>query len=50
MAEVSGTCDPRFALARDALAQQLEGDELGATIVVDVGGDRRVVDIWPPPG
>ncbi len=45
MAEVSGTCDARFAPVRDALAEQLERDELGASIVLDVDGET-VVDIW----
>ena len=46
MAEVQGTCDPTFEAVRGALAEQLEsGNELGASIVVDVDG-RTVVDIW----
>jgi CubicO group peptidase (beta-lactamase class C family) len=45
MAEVSGTCDARFAPVRDALAEQLEHDELGASIVLDIDGET-VVDIW----
>ncbi len=45
MTEVSGTCDARFAPVRDALAQQLERDELGASIVLDIDG-QTVVDIW----
>jgi CubicO group peptidase (beta-lactamase class C family) len=45
MAEVSGTCDARFAPVRDALAEQLEKDELGASIVLDIDGET-VVDIW----
>ena len=45
MAEVSGTCDARFAPVRDALAEQLEKDELGASIVLDIDG-HTVVDIW----
>ncbi len=45
MAEVSGTCDERFAPVRDALAEQLERDELGASIVLDIDGET-VVDIW----
>ncbi|MFZ1995460.1 MAG: serine hydrolase domain-containing protein [Solirubrobacteraceae bacterium] len=45
MAEVSGTCDARFAPVRDALAEQLERDELGASIVLDIDG-HTVVDIW----
>jgi Beta-lactamase len=45
MADVSGTWDARFELVRDTLAQQLELDELGASIVVDIDG-RVVVDVW----
>jgi CubicO group peptidase (beta-lactamase class C family) len=46
VAEVQGTCDPTFEAVRGALAEQLEsGNELGASIVVDVDG-RTVVDIW----
>jgi CubicO group peptidase (beta-lactamase class C family) len=43
---VHGSCDPRFAPARDALAEMLHaGDELGASLLVNVGG-TDVVDIW----
>jgi CubicO group peptidase (beta-lactamase class C family) len=45
MAEVHGTCDDRFAGVRDALATQLDGEELGASIAVDVDGET-VVDLW----
>jgi CubicO group peptidase (beta-lactamase class C family) len=45
MAEVQGSCDDRFAGVGDALAQQLDGDELGASIAVDLDGET-VVDIW----
>ena len=45
MAEVHGSCDERFAGVRDALAQQLDGEELGASIAVDLDGET-VVDIW----
>jgi CubicO group peptidase (beta-lactamase class C family) len=45
MAEVHGTVDDRFAGVRDALAAQLDGEELGASIAVDVDGET-VVDIW----
>jgi hypothetical protein len=45
-AEVSGTCDSRFAPLRDALAEQLAGgNELGASIAVD-GDGETLVDIW----
>jgi CubicO group peptidase (beta-lactamase class C family) len=45
LAEVHGSCDDRFAGVREALAQQLEGDELGASIAVDLDGEA-VVDLW----
>jgi CubicO group peptidase (beta-lactamase class C family) len=45
VAEVHGSCDDRFAGVREELARQLEGDELGASIAVDVDGEV-VVDVW----
>src|SRR3954452_24087559 len=45
VAEVHGSCDDRFSGVRDALAQQLDGEELGASIAVDLDGET-VVDIW----
>ena len=46
MAEVHGTADARLEPVREALAEQLEhGEELGASIVVDVGGET-LLDIW----
>ena len=45
MAEVQGSCDDRFAAVREALAEQLDGEELGASIAVDLDGET-VVDIW----
>ena len=45
MAEVHGTFDDRFRGVRDAFAAQLEGDELGGSIAVDVDGET-VVDVW----
>jgi CubicO group peptidase (beta-lactamase class C family) len=45
MAEVHGTFDDRFSGVRDALAAQLDAEELGASIAVDVDGET-VVDIW----
>ncbi|MCW2581029.1 MAG: beta-lactamase, partial [Blastococcus sp.] len=45
MAEVHGSCDERFAGVREALAQQLDGDELGASVAVDLDGET-VVDLW----
>jgi CubicO group peptidase (beta-lactamase class C family) len=45
MAEVHGSCDERFTGVRDALAQQLDGDELGASVAVDLDGET-VVDLW----
>ena len=45
MAEVHGSCDDRFSEVREALARQLDGDELGASIAVDLDG-QTVVDLW----
>ncbi|GAB3320850.1 EstA family serine hydrolase [Geodermatophilus aquaeductus] len=45
MAEVEGSCDERFTGVREALAEQLDRDELGASIAVDVDGEV-VVDVW----
>jgi CubicO group peptidase (beta-lactamase class C family) len=46
MVDAHGSCDARFEPVRGALAEHLEsGNELGASIVVDVDG-RTVVDIW----
>jgi CubicO group peptidase (beta-lactamase class C family) len=46
MVLLSGRCDARFALVRDALTARLDaGDELGASLVVDIDGDT-VVDLW----
>ena len=41
MAEVHGTADAKLAGIRDVLAERLEADELGASIVVDVDGEQR---------
>ncbi len=46
MAEIHGTCGGRFEAVRGALARNLDsGEELGASIVVDIDGDV-VVDMW----
>ncbi|WP_029430572.1 EstA family serine hydrolase [Blastococcus sp. URHD0036] len=45
MAEVQGTCDDRFSGVREALERQLDGDELGASVAVDLDGET-VVDLW----
>jgi CubicO group peptidase (beta-lactamase class C family) len=45
MAEVHGSCDERFTGVRDVLARQLDGEELGASVAVDLDGET-VVDIW----
>ena len=45
MAEVHGRCDDRFEGVRTALAQHLDGDELGASVAVDLDGET-VVDLW----
>src|SRR5215467_10642235 len=44
--EVQGSCSERFEPVRAAFAENLSsGDELGASIVIDVDG-QTVVDIW----
>ena len=45
MAEVHGSCDERFGAVREALGRNLDADELGASIAVDLDGET-VVDIW----
>ncbi|MFD2093813.1 serine hydrolase domain-containing protein [Blastococcus deserti] len=45
MAEVHGSCDDRFSAVRQALERHLDGDELGASIAVDLDG-KTVVDLW----
>ena len=43
---VEGHCDARFALVKSELEKQLaSGDELGASIVINIDG-TNVVDIW----
>jgi CubicO group peptidase (beta-lactamase class C family) len=44
MADVQGSCDPRFEGVRTALAEQLDREELGASIAVDLDGET-VVDV-----
>jgi CubicO group peptidase (beta-lactamase class C family) len=44
--DVNGHCDSGFDAVGDALADELaKGEELGASIAVDIGGEL-VVDIW----
>jgi CubicO group peptidase (beta-lactamase class C family) len=46
MAELQGTCDERFAAVRALVQDNVDaGEELGASLVVDVDGER-VVDLW----
>ena len=46
MADIHGRCEGRFEAVRSALAGNLDsGEELGASIVVDIDG-VMVVDIW----
>jgi CubicO group peptidase (beta-lactamase class C family) len=45
MAEVHGSCDDRFSGVRAVLARNLDADELGASIAVDLDGET-VVDLW----
>lgn len=44
--DVIGHCDARFDQVRAALAENIaSGEEVGACIAIDIGGDR-VVDLW----
>ena len=46
MAEIHGTCEPRFESVRTTLAGQLDrGEDVGASVAVLVHGEP-VVDIW----
>ncbi|HZZ45843.1 MAG TPA: serine hydrolase domain-containing protein [Pseudonocardia sp.] len=46
MSGLHGVCDDRFAAVGAALERNLNsGEELGASLVVDIDGDR-VVDLW----
>ncbi|TFV72995.1 class A beta-lactamase-related serine hydrolase [Blastococcus sp. CT_GayMR19] len=45
MSQVHGSCDDRFTAVRDALARNLDGEELGASVAVDLDGET-VVDLW----
>jgi CubicO group peptidase (beta-lactamase class C family) len=46
MTDLTGTCEQRFEAVRAALARNLgSGEELGASLVVDLDGDI-VVDLW----
>jgi CubicO group peptidase (beta-lactamase class C family) len=46
MADLQGSCAPRFDAAREALQRNINsGEELGASLVVDIDGER-VVDLW----
>src|ERR1700760_4305746 len=43
---VHGHCDERFEKVRAALADNIaSGEEIGATIAIDIGGEA-VVDMW----
>src|SRR5215211_8574714 len=45
MAEVHGSCDDRFSAVREALERNLDAEELGASVAVDLDGET-VVDLW----
>ena len=45
MAEVHGTCGKRFGAVRDALAETLDGEDVGASAAVFVDGEL-VADVW----
>src|SRR5690242_15775077 len=46
MTTLHGTSEPRFAGLRESLRQNIaSGEEIGASLVVDIDGER-VVDLW----
>jgi CubicO group peptidase (beta-lactamase class C family) len=45
MTDIHGTCEPRFAAVREALAASLGKDDVGASAAVYLDGEP-VVDIW----
>jgi len=45
VAEIHGVCDKRFGAVRTALAESLDGDDVGASAAVFLDGEP-VVDIW----
>ena len=45
MADVQGECDKRFEAVRVALAESLDGDDVGASAAVFVDGEP-VADVW----
>jgi CubicO group peptidase (beta-lactamase class C family) len=45
VAEIQGECDRRFEAVRKALAESLDGDDVGASAAVYLDGEP-VVDIW----
>ena len=45
MAEVHGRCGKRFGAVRDALAESLDGADVGASAAVFVDGEL-VADVW----
>jgi CubicO group peptidase (beta-lactamase class C family) len=45
VAEIQGTCDKRFEAVRDALAESLDGEDVGACAAVFVDGEP-VADVW----
>ncbi len=46
MAELSGSCDPRFDAVREAVQANVDsGEEIGASIVLDLDGEIAI-DLW----
>lgn len=46
MAELNGTCDPRFDRVRELLNQSIDaGEEIGASLCVNIDGEN-VIDLW----
>jgi hypothetical protein len=41
MTDLQGSCAPRFDAAREALQRNIDsGEELGASLVLDIDGER----------
>jgi CubicO group peptidase (beta-lactamase class C family) len=46
MADLQGTCAPRFDAVRETLQRNIDsGEERGASLVLDIDGER-VIDLW----
>lgn len=47
MAQVQGYCDARFSKLRDLMQESIAfGQDIGASLCININGDKNVVDIW----